>query len=191
MAGSAPAVGTRVSASVITTSSRLTTFPGSGYGLGIQSVRARYGGAWGPRRGLPRLLQQCLHHPPRRPASHRPGQLRRQRHHPGTNRRLHRRRGRAVRPPLTSLPTMDCEQRGQMHRHLRAYLLVRGGYGRRAPEPGGCARTAALKVSHRSTGPATASGSFAHFRARIRSHRSTQPALRGRVSRSRPDGGRQ
>ena len=53
----------------------------------------------------------------------------------------------AVAPPVSSLPTMNCEQRGQMLRQLRAYLPVRMAMGGRLPGRG-CAGTAALTVSH-------------------------------------------
>ena len=53
----------------------------------------------------------------------------------------------AVAPPVSSLPTMNCEQRGEMRRHLCAYLPVRLAVGGGLPGRG-CAGTGALNVSH-------------------------------------------
>jgi hypothetical protein len=69
-------------------------------------------------------------------------------------------------PTSRGSPTMNCEQRGQMRRHLCAYLPVRMAMGGGLPGRG-CARTTALNVSHPQTDPATANRSFAHSRARM------------------------
>jgi len=58
---------------------------------------------------------------------------------------------------------MNCGQRGQLCRELRAYLPVRGGRGRRVFQAGACARTTALNGCRWRTGPATAFGSLAAF----------------------------
>ena len=59
-------------------------------------------------------------------------------------------------------PSMNCGQRGQLCRELRAYLPVRGSRGRRSSRLG-LARTTALNGCHRRTGPAAAVGSLAVF----------------------------